>query len=297
MSSRLLNCKKNGLIKLPKSVEDSNCLVYECIMGSIAYGCATDTSDEDIYGIAIPPKHYIFSHLKGIIPGFGQNPYVFEEFMQHHVEDTGAEKKYDFTIFNIIKYFNLLYGCNPNIIDSIFVPQNCITHITQIGQLLRDNRHMFLSKLCIPKLRGYAISQFKKMENKEPVGKRLATVEKYGFDVKFASHTLRLLFQAEQILLEKDLDLTRNSQTLLAIKTGKWSMEKVKDIFDAKDKEIESLVLKSDLPAKPDESKVRDLLLECLEMHYGKISDKVIVEDSAKIALRQIAEIAEKYSK
>jgi hypothetical protein len=46
--------------------------------------------------------------------------------------------------------------------------------------------------------------------------------------VKFAYHVIRLLGEAEQILLEGDIDLRRNSAQLKAIRRGdvKWTSSK-----------------------------------------------------------------------
>ena len=35
---------------------------YETIMGSVAYGVSSDTSDVDIYGWAVPPRDDVFPH-------------------------------------------------------------------------------------------------------------------------------------------------------------------------------------------------------------------------------------------
>lgn len=54
-------------------------LIYLTMMGSVAYGVSSDTSDMDVYGLCIPPKEDIFPHLQGIIPGFGRQQQRFEQ--------------------------------------------------------------------------------------------------------------------------------------------------------------------------------------------------------------------------
>ena len=161
---------------------------YLTIMGSHAYGVA-DTSvsnnlpDYDYYGFCIPPKDYIFPHLRGEIEGFGTKGPRFDQFLGDHINDTDAKKQYDIQVFNIVKYFELCRGCNPNMIDSLFTPYECVNHLTKIGQIVIDNRKLFLSKLAYHRFRGYAWAQWKKVQNKEPVGKRKEIVEKWGFDI------------------------------------------------------------------------------------------------------------------
>lgn len=108
-------------IRPPKWL-DIKAVHYECMMGSKAYGVSNEDSDEDIYGFVIPPKHIIFPHLGGHIPGFGSPPADFDQWQQHHVQDPDAQKEYDFSFFNIIKFFELCRQNNPNMIDSLFVP-------------------------------------------------------------------------------------------------------------------------------------------------------------------------------
>lgn len=154
-------------------------------MGSHAYGVA-DTSvkskmpDYDVYGWCVPPKDQIFVHLTGYIDGFGTKPPQFEQYQQHHILDEdalgGHGKVWDLSIFSIVKFFELCRQNNPNMIDSLFTPENCVIHATEIGQLVRDNRRLFLSKEAWKKFRGYAHSSIKKAHDKPYV--KLSKFEK-----------------------------------------------------------------------------------------------------------------------
>lgn len=64
---------------------------YLCVMGSVAYGVSTDTSDMDIYGWCIPPKSYIFPHTAGYIGGFDEIP-KFDQWQQHGAVDSDARR-------------------------------------------------------------------------------------------------------------------------------------------------------------------------------------------------------------
>ena len=90
-----------------------NNIHYEVIMGSVAYGVSSDTSDLDIYGFCVPPKHIIFPHLTGEILGFGKQSERFEQFQKHHIKDDSVKKEYDISIYNIVKYFQLCMQNNP----------------------------------------------------------------------------------------------------------------------------------------------------------------------------------------
>lgn len=299
MPSIIDKLTKKGLIRPPSYLPDN--VHYETIMGSVAYGVSSDTSDMDIYGWAIPPKDMIFPHLSGEIPGFGKQRERFEQFQQHHIdcpdELAGKGRMYDVQIYNIVKYFQLCMDNNPNMVDSLFTPAECVLHITQVGNIVRENRKLFLHKGCWPNFKGYAYSQLHKMKTKEPKGKRKKIREEFGFDVKFGYHVVRLLSECEMILTEGDLDLRRNKEHLKAIRRGDVSEEDIKKWFSDKEKQLETIYAESKLPWGPDEAKIKKLLLECLEHHYGNLSNCVVLPEAAKLALAEIRDVLDRYEK
>lgn len=272
-------------------------VMYETMMGSVAYGVSGDSSDVDVYGFCIPPKDVVFPHLAGEIHGFGRQKKKFEQWQQHHIEDKERKKQYDISIYNIVKYFSLCMENNPNMIDSLYTPQFCVLHTTRIGQMVRDNRDMFLHKGSWHKFKGYAYSQLHKMASKDPkVGsKRRELREKFGFDVKFAYHVVRLLDEAEQILEHGTIDLQRNREQMKAVRRGELTEPEIRKWASDKEAHLEKLYESSKLRHSPDEDAVKNLLMECLEEHYGSLDKCVVDPDKATKALSQIKEIVEKF--
>ncbi len=316
---------------------------YLTIMGSVAYGVSSDTSDMDIYGWCMPTKELVFPHLAGEILGFGRQTKRFEQYQQHHVinpeeshvirarrcpecesdvepaqgidfigvqapgdwwckscvkgffndqieVDRGRE--YDFTVYGIVKYFQLCMENNPNMIDSLFTPANCVLHITRVGQMVRDNRRIFLHKGAWHTFKGYAYAQLSRMtKSDETQGKRRKLIDKYGYDIKFAYHIVRLLNEIEQIMMEGDLDLQKNREELKSIRRGEWTEVQIRDYFTRKEQELGALYLTSPLPHEPDEGKIKKLLLECLEEHYGNLEKCVVQPDKYKTVLQQVKDI------
>jgi predicted nucleotidyltransferase len=274
-----------------------NAICYEVLMGSNAYGVSSDTSDLDIYGFCIPKKETIFPHLAGEILGFGTPFTRFEVWQEHHVKH--KEKEYDFSIYGIVKYFQLCMENNPNMIDTLFVPTNCVLYSNLVGQKVRENRYLFLHKGSFYKFKGYAYSQLNKMRLKNPKSgsKRAADIEKNGYDVKFAYHLVRLTLEIEQILSTGDLDLQLHREQLKSIRRGEVPMEEIEKFFHAKEKDLESLYHSSTaIPYKPNEDAIKQLLLDCLEMHYGSLEKAIVIEDKAVRALKDIQEILNKVS-
>lgn len=273
-------------------------LHYEVIMGSQAYGVSHDTSDMDIYGWCIPPKLWVFPHLTGYIDGFGPKPQRFDQFQLHAVKDADKQIEYDFTIYSVVKYMDLVAENNPNMIDSLFVPVHCVTHQTQIGAMIRDHRRQFLHRGAFHKFKGYAYSQIHKIRTKQTHDnmstKRRESIEKYGYDVKFAYHCIRLLDECEQILIHQDIDLQRNREQLKAIRRGEWQLEYLIEWFEQKEKQLEQLYLDSKLPDRPDHKMLNKLLIDVLEAHYGSLSE-VVKYDRSEQLLFELQQLVRKY--
>jgi predicted nucleotidyltransferase len=268
-------------------------LCYETMMGSVAYGVSSDTSDVDVYGICLPPKDTVFPHLAGEIYGFGTQLKRFETWQEHHI--AALDKVWDFQIFGIVKFFQLAMENNPNVIDSMFTPRRCVLSSTPIGEYIREHRTDFLHKGAWHKFKGYAYSQLNKIRTKTPSGKRAELVEEHGYDVKFAYHVVRLLLEVEQILVACDIDLERDREQLKAIRRGEWTLEQLDAWAQDKEKQLEVLYHTSTVRYEPDEPLLHRHLLHCLEHHYGDLSTTVVQTDDATQLLRTIAELTAKY--
>lgn len=294
MTSLLNRLVSQNLIQPPGFLPDNTHFLV--IMGSQAYGTSQDDSDWDVYGWCIPYKEMVFPHLAGEIVGFGTQVKRFEQWQQHHVEDKSSQKQYDFTVFNVVKYLQLVMQNNPNMIDSLFVPQHCIIHSSRIGELVRENRKLFLHKGCWHSFKGYAYSQIHKAKSQTREGKRAQVIDQFGYDVKFASHCIRLMNEVEQILTEQDLDLQRNSEQVKSVRRGEWTLQQVEEYFSRKEVELETVYTNSSLPYGPDEKAIKGLLLNVLEEHFGDLSSVVQTTGQERLLLAQIAAMVRPYS-
>jgi hypothetical protein len=127
-----------------------------------------------------------------------------------------------------------------------------------------------------------------KLAIKKPRGKRAELVSEHGFDTKFAYHVVRLLDEVEQILEAGDLDLQRNHEQPKAIRRGEWTEDRLRQWCAAKESHLERIHAESRLPAVPDEARIKALLLEALEEHYGSLEGCIVDPDRAVVALRNI---------
>lgn len=112
--------------------------IFECIVGSQAYGTNNEFSDIDYAGVMIPGKEY-FLGMKN-----------FEQFQ-------GFEM--DKTIYDIRKALTLIADNNPNMLDLLFIPERCIVFSTKFWEKILKHRSIFLSKRIRYTFAGYAIAQ------------------------------------------------------------------------------------------------------------------------------------------
>ena len=235
-------------------------MILKTYRGSIAYGTNITSkmakktglkeSDKDTMGICIPPLEHYFG-----LPGIS-----IVGFEQHEDKDT------DEVIYSLKKYLNLASQCNPNIVEMLFVNDNHIVHQTLLGQRLIDNRYLFLTKRVKHTYSGYAYSQMQKLKIKqENMTGRKELAETYGYDVKFASHVIRLLTMGLEALVEGELIVNRpNKALLMDIRMGKYTLKEIDDMAKSLNDKLETAYISSQLPNKPDYKKIHQL---CIDMH------------------------------
>jgi len=250
-------------------------LQYMTIMGSQSYGINHENSDTDIYAVTIPPKEYVYPSMFGYIYGFD----IFPTFNQFQVQFKKGQKKdhLDVVIYSITKYFSLVFDNNPNMIDSLFTPDNCVLICSSLFKKVRSQRHLFLHKGCFHKFKGYAYSQLRKIKTNpdERVSEeRKELITKFGYDVKFALHIFRLLNECEQILTGQSLNLQQNKEELKLIRQGFYSLSEIHQRFKDRELQLENLYNNSSLPwgKETNQDKIKELLTLVLEEFYDSTS-------------------------
>lgn len=118
-------------------------LIFLTVHGSQAYGTSLPTSDLDLKGVAIPPVEYFHG--------------CFKRF------DQAEFKAPDAVVYGLQKFLNLAADCNPNIIEVLWTSEDEHLYQTPLGEMLLDNRELFLSKKAKHTFSGYAMSQLKRI--------------------------------------------------------------------------------------------------------------------------------------
>ena len=111
------------------------------VRGSHAYGTNIETSDIDITGV------------------YCQNP---EDIYGFNYKEQINDDKNDMVFYEIKRFLELLSNSNPNILELLATPEDCIVYKHPIYQTILDNKDIFITKKCAKTFGGYAHSQIKK---------------------------------------------------------------------------------------------------------------------------------------
>lgn len=121
----------------------SGLIFYEVVAGSIAYGLNNENSDEDLRGYYHVPKKYR--------NGLGK------------IADQANDDKHDIVFYNLKRAFELLMTANPNQIELLWIPEDCIKiYNKKIMDELIANRDLFISKASYISHFNYAKAQIGK---------------------------------------------------------------------------------------------------------------------------------------
>ena len=134
---------------------------------------------------------------------------------------SAASAGYDLTIYGIVKFFSLAMHNNPNIIDSLFTPVNCILLLHTRGRHRQREPETLLAQRSLVQIQKLPrTAQLHKLSTRAPPGQAGRAHLEHGIDTKFAYHVVRLILEVEQILVEGDIDLQRNHEQLKAVRRG-----------------------------------------------------------------------------
>ena len=119
-------------------------IIFLTLGGSYAYGTNVETSDVDIRGCAANSP----SDILGLSS--------FEQVV-HKATDT--------TVYAFNKLIPLLLNCNPNTIEMLGCKPEHYFCLTDLGRMMIENRHLFLSQRAVSSFGGYANQQLRRLEN------------------------------------------------------------------------------------------------------------------------------------
>lgn len=208
-------------------------IIYACVVGSRAYGLASDDSDTDRRGIYLAPADAVWS-LYGV---------------PEQLESKETEECY----WELRKFLTLALKANPNVLECLYTP--LVETRSPLAAELLAMRSCFLSQLVYQTYNGYVMSQFKKLEG----DLRNRSTIKW----KHAMHLIRLLLSGITALREGELRISADEHraSLLAIKRGEVEWTEVNAWRLELHKGFDCALAETRLPERPDYERVNRFLI------------------------------------
>ncbi|MDC8014575.1 nucleotidyltransferase domain-containing protein [Tahibacter soli] len=117
-------------------------VLLEAVAGSRAYGTANADSDEDVRGVFAVPAH---AYLALAAP-----------------PNQVADERNNVVYYSLRRTIELLAAANPNILELVYLPDDCVRVCTPQMHALIAARASFVTRECAASHVGYAFSQIKK---------------------------------------------------------------------------------------------------------------------------------------
>ncbi len=117
-------------------------LLFEAVTGSRAYGTASAGSDTDIRGVFALPRAARVSLLEA--------------------PDEIADARQDVKYFELRKFFDLAASANPNLLELLWLPEDCLRYCHPSFARVIERRGWFLSRRVADSFANYAFDQIKR---------------------------------------------------------------------------------------------------------------------------------------
>ena len=120
--------------------------LYLVIRGSHAYGTNIETSDVDYAGVYIQ---------------------TLEDILGNGYKDQINDDNNDIVLYEIKRFLDLLSSNNPNILELLNTPEDCIIYKDPVFDIILENRDSFITKICAKSFGGYAKQQISKAKGQD----------------------------------------------------------------------------------------------------------------------------------
>lgn len=209
-------------------------VIYRCVIGSRAFGLATDASDTDRRGIYLPPADLHWS-LYGV---------------PEQLENDANQEAY----WELQKFLIMALKGNPNVLECLYTP--LVEYASPLAQELLAMRDVFLSQMVYQTYNGYVMSQFKRMQ---------ADLRNQGrIKPKHVMHLVRLLLSGISVLREGfvPVDVGQHRERLFAIKNEVMPWEEIEAWRRELHKEFDQALAETNLPERPDYERANEFLIK-----------------------------------
>jgi hypothetical protein len=239
--------------------------ILRCLVGSGVHGLAVgDQDDRDEMGICVEPPEYVIGLRRIQAPG--QGSVRFEQY-EHHtawerpggLANRSGPGDLDYVCYSLRKWMRLALGGNPSVLLPLFVPDENIVAVTDVGRELRALAPAIISRQAGERFAGYLEAQRRSLLSREGKGRdvtRPELVARYGWDTKYGCHMVRLGVQGVELLKTGRITLPVPEPWRSAIRelrVGGRSMEWALAVAADLEARIAALAETSPLREHPDE--------------------------------------------
>ncbi len=210
-------------------------IIYRGMVGSKAYGLATDESDDDVRGIFLPPARLHWSLYQ----------------LPEQIE--WADDSKDEVYWELEKFLRLALKANPNVLETLWTP--LVLEADDTAHELRSMRGAFMSKHIYKTYSGYVLSQFRRMAK--------AYKRTSSYKAKHAMHLVRLLHSGITAITTGEImiEVSQHRDCLFDIRSGKLSFEEVQKMALELDRRFQQAFETTSLPDQPDFKQVDAFLI------------------------------------
>jgi hypothetical protein len=242
-------------------------MMLRVLVGSGVHGTSiAGQDDRDEMGVCVEPpqsvigsrefKHYTFrTQPEGVCSGPGD---------------------LDLVVYSLRRYAALAAQGNPTVLLPLFVPDEHVCFINEYGRELRERAHLFVSREAGHRFLGYLESQRKGLMGLRSGGTRnqgRADIrERYGFDVKFAMHMVRLGIQGVELMRTGRITLPIPEPELTwlrELRRGEHTKAEALNRAEGLEGEIRDAMSHSHLPERASRQVIDAWLVGVHRRHWG----------------------------
>jgi predicted nucleotidyltransferase len=230
--------------------------------GSALHGAraADAKADLDIAGVYVEPQEKIL----GI------------DHFEHFVCSTSKDDRrntsddVDIALYGLRKWAGMAAKQNATALSFLFCDPT--GKWDSVWDTVREQRDLFLSQDVKNGFLGFASDQLKRMTGEKGRGKHGQRPELeaiYGYDVKAAMHTFRLIYECLELLEKGTLTYPRPEKDfLIQIRQGAWPLDKI--VQEANLLFLKCHETKSILPEKIDRSAISRCIAEAYQLAWSR---------------------------
>jgi uncharacterized protein len=244
--------------------------ILRTVVGSGVHGIAiAGTDDHDEMGVFVEPPEVVIGVRRPV------DHYVYRTQPEGARSGPGDT---DLVMYSLRRYLRLAAKGNPTVLLLLYAPAESVLTCRPLGEQLRALAPALLSQQAVHRFLGYMRGQRDRLlglGRRGRMSNRPELVARYGYDVKYASHALRLAYQGLEIARDGRLTLPMpESQRERVLRVKRGDVTAVADVLaeiDGVQGEIEQVLAAghTPLPIEPDWAAISAWSVRANRQHWG----------------------------